>query len=285
MTEMQAGDLLRDATARLKSAGVEGPRRDAVLLLSHASGIAADRLRIEPSTPVAPEAAVRFSEYVTRRADREPVSHILGRREFWSLEFEVSRDVLDPRPDSETLVQVVLDQVPDRAAPLRLVDFGTGSGCLLLALLHELPAAEGLGIDRSPAALAVAARNAGRLGLATRGRWREGDWGEGIAGAFDILISNPPYIETAAIGALAPEVARHEPRLALDGGSDGLAAYRALMSHLARLAAPGAIVALEIGQGQEEPVAGLLAESGFREICAKPDLAGIDRVILARNPR
>lgn len=277
--------MLREATARLKAAGVDGPRRDAILLLSHASGITADRLRIEPDLEIAPETAATFAQFVSRRAAREPVSHILRYREFWSLQFEVSRDVLDPRPDSETLIQAVLDLVPDRGAALRLVDFGTGSGCLLLSLLHELPATEGLGVDRSPAALAVAQRNAARLRLAGRSTWREGDWGEGLDGAFDILISNPPYIESAVIPELAPEVALHEPRLALDGGADGLAAYRALMPHLARLAAPGAVIALEIGQGQDKAVASLLAESGFGGITGQPDLAGITRVVLARKPR
>lgn len=282
---MQAGALLREATARLKAAGVDGPRRDAILLLSDASGIGADRLRIEPALEITPEAAARFAELVGRRAAREPVSHILGRREFWSLDFEVSGDVLDPRPDSETLIQAVLDEVPDRQASLRLVDFGTGSGCLLLSLLHELPAAEGLGVDRSPAALAIAQRNAAKLAMAERCAWREANWGDGLHGAFDILISNPPYIESAAIGTLAPEVAEHEPRLALDGGADGLDAYRALMPHLVRLAAPGALIALEIGQGQEKAVAVLLAESGFGGIAGKADLGGITRVVVARKPR
>lgn len=282
---MHAGELLRQATARLKAAGVDGPRRDAILLLSEASGLAADRLRIQPDLEIAPEVAAAFAQLLARRAAREPVSHIIGRREFWSLEFEVGRDVLDPRPDSETLVQGVLDELPRHGQPLRLVDFGTGSGCLLLSLLHELPAAEGLGIDKSVAALAIAKRNAVRLGLAGRCSWREGCWGDGLEGAFDILVSNPPYIESAAIETLAPEVALHEPRLALDGGPDGLAAYHALMPHLARLAAPGAIAAVEVGQGQDSAVAGLLAESGFGAIVRKPDLTGIIRVVLARKAR
>lgn len=247
---VQAGALLAAATQRLKAAGIDGPRRDAVLLLAFSSGIAADRLRLEPAAEIPEVAAQAFAALVARRADREPVSHLTGRREFWSLPFRVSRDVLDPRADSETLIEAVLEKVVDRSSPLRIVDFGTGSGCLLLALLHELPDATGLGIDLSPAALAVASGNAADLGLAGRVRFQAGDWGVGLEGQFDILVSNPPYIETAAIAGLEPEVARHEPMLALDGGTDGLAAYRRLVPDLARLAAPGAIAALEIGQAR-----------------------------------
>lgn len=281
----RAGALLAEATRRLRQAGIEAPRLDALLMLSHASGFSTDRLRIDPDLELMPDAATGFAALLARRLDREPVSHLLGRREFWSLDFAVSRDVLDPRPDSETLVAAVLEEVEDRTAQLDLIDFGTGSGCLLLALLHELPRARGTGIDRSPAALTVARANAAALGLAERTTWREGDWGRGIGGCFDILISNPPYIESAAIPGLAPEVARYEPLSALDGGADGLEAYRRLIPDLARLAAGGALIALEIGAGQEAAVAGMLAAAGFGAIAAKPDLAGIHRVVLARKPR
>lgn len=279
-----AGELLRDATAKLKAAGIDRPRGDAVLLLAQAAGLTTDRVRLDADRIVPPPAEAAFAAMLARRLEREPVSHILGRREFWSLDFRVSCDVLDPRPDSETLVAAVLEQVTERQAPLRIVDFGTGSGCLLLALLHELPRATGLGIDRSPAALALATENAAALGLAARSRFQEGDWGAGLKAGFDVLISNPPYIETAVIDGLAPEVARYEPRLALDGGPDGLAAYRRLIPDLARLASPGAIAALEIGLGQDVAVAGLLAETGFAGIAVRPDLAGVGRVVMARKP-
>ena len=281
----RAGELLAEATRQLKEADIEAPRLDALLLLSHASGLAVDRLRIDADLELPPEAAAGFAALLERRLEREPVSHLLGRREFWSLEFAVSRDVLDPRPDSETLIAAVLEQIGDRRADLRLIDFGTGSGCLLLTLLHELPNAKGLGIDRSPAALAVARTNAVALGLAARATFREGDWGRDVDGGFDILISNPPYIESGAIAGLAPEVAKHEPLLALDGGADGLDAYRQLMPDLGRLAAPDALIALEIGRGQDGAVAGMLAAAGFGAIAAKPDLAGIVRVLLACKPR
>lgn len=275
--------LLLDATRRLKQAGIEGPRRDAVLLLSEASGLSPDRVRLQPETTLAPNVAVRFEALVQRRLGREPVSQILGRREFWGLDFHVTRDVLDPRPDSETLVAGVLAAIPDRGAPLRIVDFGTGSGCLLLSLLHELPHATGLGVDASPAALAIARGNAERLGLAGRADFRQGDWGAGIDEPFDILISNPPYIESSVVPRLAPEVARHEPHLALDGGPDGLDAYRRLIPDLARLARPGSIAALEIGLGQDAAVSALLAGAGFAGIAVLPDLAGIGRVVTGRK--
>lgn len=275
--------LLLDATRRLKQAGIEGPRRDAVLLLSEASGLSPDRVRLQPDTALAPDVAARFEALVQRRLAREPVSQILGRREFWGLDFHITRDVLDPRPDSETLVAGVLAAIPDRGAPLRIVDFGTGSGCLLLSLLHELPDATGLGVDASPVALAVAQGNAERLGLSGRANFRQGDWGTGIDEPFDILISNPPYIESDVVPGLAPEVARHEPRLALDGGPDGLAAYRRLIPDLARLARLGSIAALEIGLGQDAAVSALLAEAGFAGIAVLPDLAGIGRVVIGRK--
>ncbi|WP_374466911.1 peptide chain release factor N(5)-glutamine methyltransferase [Ferrovibrio sp.] len=279
------GGLLLDATRRLKEAGIEGPRQDAVLLLSEAAGLSPDRVRLQPETTLAPDIAARFEALMQRRLAREPVSQILGRREFWGLDFHVTRDVLDPRPDSETLVAGALAAIPDRGAAWRIVDFGTGSGCLLLSLLHELPNATGLGVDASPAALEIARANAEQLGLASRVDFRQGDWGAGLEGPFDILISNPPYIESAVVPELAPEVARHEPRLALDGGADGLDAYRRLVPHMARLAAPGAFAALEIGLGQDAAVSALLAGAGFAGIVVLPDLAGVGRVVTGRKSR
>jgi len=278
------GTKLRDATAVLKAAGCDSPRLDAVLLLAEALGWSADRVRIEAEAAIPDEAATRFAALLGQRAARQPMAQILGRREFWGLEFRVTPDVLDPRPDSETLVAEMLARLPDRQTALRLLDFGTGSGCLLLSLLHELPQARGLGIDRSGAALAVATENAARLGLAARAAFQAGDWGRDLAGLFDIVISNPPYIESAAIPSLAAEVARHEPLGALDGGPDGLEAYRRLIPDAARLLTPGGLVALEIGQGQEAAVGGLLGLAGFTGIEQKADLGGTIRVLLARKP-
>ncbi len=285
--------LLRAGTARLKAAGCDTPRLDAVLLLAQALDVPPDRVRLSPDMKLDADAAARFAAMLARREKREPVSHILGHREFWGLDFKVSPAVLDPRPDSETLVQAVLDAVldrsgpdrrgPDRGAPLRLVDFGTGSGCLLLALLHELPKATGLGVDASQAALDMARGNAAALGLAGRAEFRLGDWGAGLAGPFDILISNPPYIESAAIAALEQDVRQYEPLSALDGGKDGLDCYRRLIPDMARLAARDAVLALEVGQGQADAVAGLLAAQGLAGIGCINDLGGVARVVQARN--
>ncbi len=256
-----------------------------MLLLAEATGLAPDRVRIETDRDIAPEAEARFNALLARRAARQPMAQILGRREFWSLTFRVTPDVLDPRPDSETLVAAVLERVADRQAKLRLLDFGTGSGCLLLSLLHELPEAHGLGIDQSEAALVVARGNAASLGLDTRATFQLGDWGSGLEGPFEIVISNPPYIESGTIAALAPEVARHEPLSALDGGADGLEAYRRLIPDAARLLAPDGLVALEIGQGQETAVAALLERAGFGAVAMAVDLGGTIRTLLARKSR
>lgn len=277
------GSLLTTAQARLKSAGVDTPRLDAILLLAEASRWSEDLIRSRPDTPISAEKAAAFEAMVQRRLRREPVSKILGRREFWSLEFRTSPDVLDPRADSETLISAVLAAIPDRNAALRIVDFGTGSGCLLLSLLHELPSATGVGIDVSPPALAVARENADRFALSARCLFRLGSWGKGIEGTFDILISNPPYIESGVVPGLEPEVADYDPLLALDGGADGLDAYRALIPDMARLAAKGAFAALEVGLGQDVAVSRLLGESGFGEIAVMPDLGGIGRVVTGRK--
>lgn len=277
------GTLLTAAQARFKSAGVDTPRLDAILLLAEATGWSEDLIRSRPETPVSADKAAAFEAMVQRRLRREPVSKILGRREFWSLEFRTSRDVLDPRADSETLVSAVLAAIPDRNVALRIVDFGTGSGCLLLSLLRELPSATGVGIDVSPPALAVARENADRFALSSRCLFRLGSWGKGIEGTFDILISNPPYIESGVVPGLEPEVADYDPLLALDGGADGLDAYRALLPDMLRLAAKGAFAALEVGMGQDVAVVPLLAGAGFSQIAVLPDLSGIGRVVTGRK--
>jgi len=207
------------------------------------------------------------------------MSSILGRREFWSLDFVVTPDTLAPRPDSETLIEAVLAALPDRSAPLSLVDFGTGTGCLLLTLLSELPNAEGIGIDISRPALAIAGGNAKRLGLADRCRFLCSDWSAALEGRFDLIISNPPYIPSGDIAGLEPEVARFEPLSALDGGADGLDAYRALAAQIPPLLKPGGIGAFEVGAGQAPQVAALLAEAGLTPRGIHRDLGGIERVV------
>jgi release factor glutamine methyltransferase len=280
---VKIGDLLAEAASRLADAGIDGAPREARLLLQEAAGVPLATQVAFPEREIETAALASVSALVARRAKREPMAHILGRREFWSLSFKVTPDTLDPRPDSEALVQAVLDRVEDRSAPLRLVDFGTGTGCLLLALLHELPNATGLGVDASLPALAVAGENARTLGLASRACFRRGDWDQALAAAADVVFSNPPYIPTGDIAQLQPEVAGFEPRLALDGGPDGLAAYRRLAPAAARLLAPGGLAAFEIGLGQGDSVVALGRAAGLRHLATAIDLAAIPRCVLFKK--
>lgn len=274
------GELLRWASSELAAAGIEQPQRDARLLLESASGVNGTQVIAFPERSLDTGQCATFRMLVERRKSREPISRILGRREFWSLPFKVSRDTLDPRPDSETLIEAVLDRVADRQAKVKLLDFGTGTGCLLLALLSELPQARGIGVDLNPGAVAIAAENAAALGLAARCEFRVGDWGKNLAGAFDIVVSNPPYIEAAAIPSLDPEVANHDPHLALSGGADGLDAYRGLAPDAARLLAPGGLLAVEIGQGQGDSIRRIVVRFGLSDMGSKRDLAGIERCLI-----
>jgi len=280
---VRLGDLLKEAAARLAEAGIEGSLREARLLLQAAADIPVATQIAFPERTIEAAAAVRFRELAMRRAGREPMAHILGRRDFWSLTFKVTADTLDPRPDSETLVQAVLDHIPDRSAPLRLLDFGTGTGCLLLSLLHELSNATGLGIDASAAALAVAIENAQALGLAERASFRHGDWDDGIAPGFDIILSNPPYIPRGDLATLQPEVASFEPRLALDGGPDGLAAYRRLAPAAVRLLAAGGLLAVEVGSGQADSVVAIGQAARLRHIATASDLGSVPRCAVFRK--
>jgi release factor glutamine methyltransferase len=277
---VKIGDLLKEAAQRLGAAGIDGALREARLLLEAASQVPSATQIAFPERAVDSTEAERFGALVARRAKREPMAHILGRREFWSLAFKVTADTLDPRPDSETVVQALLDHTPDRSAPLRVLDFGTGTGCLLLALLHELPNATGLGIDISAAALAVARANAEALGLAARASFRESNWDDGIAPAFDIVLSNPPYIPVGEIAALQPEVAAFEPHLALDGGPDGLDHYRRLAPAAERLLETGGLAAFEVGLGQSDSVAGIGRAARLRHIATAGDLGGVPRCVL-----
>jgi release factor glutamine methyltransferase len=268
-------EALRRAAALLAAAGIDEPRREARLLLAHALGATPEDLLRDPAR----SAPACFDALVARRAAREPMALILGHSEFWSLPFRVSPATLIPRPDSETLVEAALLACPDRAAPLRVLDLGTGTGCLLLAVLSERPNAWGLGVDLSPAAAALAARNAAALGLADRTAFLCGDWATALQGRFDLVLSNPPYIEAGDIAGLAPELA-HEPRRALDGGTDGLAAYRVITAGLAGLLAPGGTAVLELGAGQAEAVCALAEDAGLVVAGLRADLAGIGRALL-----
>jgi release factor glutamine methyltransferase len=279
------GEMLASVAARLAAAGIENGRLDARLLVGDATGLSVEAMIADPGVAVDdPGVVARVERLTKRRLTREPMSQILGRREFWSLPFKVTPDVLTPRPDSETLVEAVLSIVPDRSARLSLLDLGVGSGCLLLSLLHALPNARGVGIDRSERALAVARENAEALGLSGRAEMRAGNWGAELADQYDIVVSNPPYIPSDDIETLEPEVSEHEPWLALDGGRDGLDAYRTLAGELPFLVREGGWTALEVGQGQAPVVARLVRAAGFRIERVAADLGGIERVILARRP-
>jgi release factor glutamine methyltransferase len=223
-------------------------------------------------------------ELTARRVRREPMAYVLGEREFWGLPFKVSPAVLVPRPDSETVIEAALAVLPDRARPWRLLDLGLGSGCLLLTLLREYPAARGVGLEVSAGALAVAAANAEALGIANRaelllGDWREPGWSQRLGGPFDLIVSNPPYVEAAAIDRLMPEVARFEPKLALDGGPDGLAAYRAMATAMPALMARTGHLLVEAGEGQVPEIFRIFESAGLRPQGLWKDLGGIDRVI------
>ncbi len=271
------------ATRRLRLAGVALPRLDAGLLLGHV--LDADRATLigHPDRRLDRCEDRRFAALVARRAAREPIAQLTGAREFWSLSIGVGPTVLAPRPDSGTLIEAALDVLADRGRPWRVLDLGTGSGCLLLALLSELPNAIGIGVDISWDALGVARRNAARLGLAARARFVRGFWGRALVGDFDLIVANPPYIAEAAFADLDPEVARYEPRIALAGGPDGLDCYRGLAADLGRLLAPTGSAAIEIGAGQGSAVSAILAAAGVAVTAIKRDLAGIERCLVVRR--
>jgi len=276
------GEAVASAARALAGSGIEGGRREARILVALALGIDQAVVLGFPERPVPAAALPRLTELIERRCAREPISRILGHREFWSLDFELSPDTLDPRGDSETVVEAVLAHIPGREAALKILDLGTGTGCLLLAVLSEYPAATGIGIDLAPGAAATARRNAARLGFAERASFAVADWDAALGGCFDLVLSNPPYIEAAAIDDLEPEVARHDPRRALDGGADGLDFYRRLAASAPRLLRPGGIGIFEVGAGQAEAVAALMEACGLETIETRPDLAGIARCVVVR---
>ena len=276
-------EVIAPLAAQLAAAGIEGARAEAWLLLAAATGRPRAALMAGAAEILTADETRRLEAMARRRRAREPIAYILGEKEFWSLPFQVGPAVLIPRPETETGVEAALARVADRGAPLRILDLGTGSGCLLLALLSELPQATGVGTDVSAVALAIAEVNAMRLGLAGRVELRQDDWGREIAPAFDLIVANPPYVAACEWEALQPEVREFEPSQALLAGPDGLDAYRALAPDCARLMAEGGSVALEIGAGQGDAVAGILMRAGLEVLDRRRDLAGIERCLVARR--
>lgn len=272
------------AKQRLTAAGVDGPVIDARLLVEAAAEATRTDIITDPQRLLTTAQAAALEGFIQRREAREPVSQILGRKGFWKIMLRVTPDVLTPRPDTETLVELILRDLPEDRA-VGVLDLGVGSGAILLAILAERPAARGLGVDVSEAALAVARENAANLGLAQRVALLRGDWTRGLDDAgFDIVVANPPYIPSTDIHGLEPEVRDYEPRLALDGGADGLDAYRLLAPEILRVLKPGGRFAVEIGFDQSAAVETLFRRAGGAQIATSKDLANRDRVVAGIKP-
>lgn len=274
---LSVAEALRAGVRELAAAGVPDPARDARLLLAHALDVPADRLTLLLPEPLPMPAAARFDAALSHRVMRRPVAQITGRRLFWGRSFRVTRDTLDPRPETEALVAAALEE------PFASVlDLGTGTGAILLTLLAERPGTAGTGTDLSAAALAVAAENATALGLAPR--LILSDWFAGVEGRFDLIVSNPPYIAASEMAALAPEVRDWEPHGALSDGGDGLDAYRAIAAGAPAHLAPGGRLAVEVGPTQAQAVAAFLSAAGLRPEGTRRDMDGRERVVIARAP-
>lgn len=274
----------RAVAIRLRSAGIDTPDLDARLLVGAALGLDLTGLVIGAKQTLGDTQAHRLADLVHRRLDGWPVARLTGRKEFWGLPFDLDSATLVPRPDTETVVEAALEAVGGaRSAPLQIADLGTGSGALLLALLSELPGATGVGTDISMAALCTARANAAQLGLQDCARFIRCDYAGALAAGFDLIVSNPPYIATAAIPELAREVRDHDPHLALDGGADGLDAYRRLVPQAVERLGPGGALVVEVGFDQADAVTALMQTSGLSEIAARADLGGILRVVRGRK--
>jgi release factor glutamine methyltransferase len=292
VSESLAGHTVETArralTARFKSNGIDSAELDARILLGAVLGLDFTGIITAASRLLTSDESIRLENLTLRRIAGEPVARILGRKEFWGLPLQLSAATLVPRPDTETLVELALQMLrasPSSGRPLRIADLGTGSGAILLALLSELPDAFGYGTDISVDALQTAHGNAIHLGLASRAEFLACDYAAALADTFDLIVSNPPYIRSADIPSLATEVRDHDPLRALDGGTDGLDAYRALIPQTARLLAPGGVLALEVGEGQSADVERLMTSAGLTlEGPPSADLAGIRRAVAGRKP-
>ena len=310
MPPLTLAQSLQHSVTALREAEIDSPELDARILVGHTLGLERAEMFGASARVLSESEQKQIQNYITRRANHEPVGRIIGKREFWSLSFGLNEATLEPRPDSETLVEIALKKygiptfagmtppvatdvtkntvlpaqagIPFSMTPdshLRILDLGTGTGCLLLSLLHEIPHATGLGIDIAPRAIEQAQQNAHTLNLESRCRFQVGDWLEGLDEKFDLIISNPPYIPAADIPTLMPEVRTFDPRLALDGGEDGLSVYRFLIPRLMAIMKPTAHVLFEVGQGQADAVQKLLTQHHFTSVTAHPDLAGVARCV------
>ena len=289
MLEATLGTLMAEAVSALNTAGIENARMDARILLARAAGVDGGRITAWPEDAVAPDKVAVFRDMIARRTQNEPVGRILGERDFWRHTFKLAPDTLEPRPDSETLVEWAIDFLEDADAP-RIVDFGTGTGCLLLSTLGDLPGSTGVGLDISDGAVACAQQNAAALEMEDQAEFRVSDWDSALSPAereagFDLVMSNPPYITRDEMDSLSAEVQKFDPRRALTDEGDGLAAYRILSKTAFELAKPGGFVIFEIGRGQEADVGHLLVEAGFVGVEHREDLGGIVRCVAAKKTR
>lgn len=278
-----AKDALRWAVLRLQQERIESASLDGRILLEYVLSVSREQLLFSLDLPITSEQYARLKVLVEKRSKRQPIAQLIGKREFWGMNFVVSEDTLDPRPDSETLIEYVLEHIPNRADALRVLDLGTGTGCLLLALLSELPAASGVGVDYCENALLIAKENAMALGLSGRTQFARGDWCQQVEGKFDIILANPPYIPTGVIPTLDPEVSEFEPILALDGGADGFSCYRKIMKDVPALMATNGFVAFELGMGQQGGLEEIAVENGLEAVGVKHDLIGIARCIIFQH--
>ncbi|WP_299982967.1 peptide chain release factor N(5)-glutamine methyltransferase [uncultured Ruegeria sp.] len=277
---LTAAQAMVAATARLRAAGVPDPARDARVLLAHAARIEASRVTLIAPEELPVDIAERYDQLISLRAIRVPVSHLLGEREFYGRRYRVSRDVLDPRPETEALIEAALSEPFDH-----VLDLGVGSGCILITLLAERASASGVGVDLSESACLQASANAVQHQVQTRAEIRQSNWFENIEGKFDLIVSNPPYISVAEMDDLSPEVREHEPRLALTDEGDGLGAYRQIAASVPDFLMPGGRLLVEIGPTQSAYVSALFDATGLADIRVIPDLDGRDRVVGARMPQ
>jgi release factor glutamine methyltransferase len=284
--DLSLHQAIRRIEALIARADIAGGPGDARFLALYSLGLRPIDLTLRGDAPIGQAGAERLADAVRRRISGEPVARILGEWEFWGLPFRLSAETLVPRPDTETLVEAALAEIGDRHRRLRILDLGTGSGCLLVALLSELPQAFGIGLDRAYGALATARGNAALNGVGHRAAFVRGDWCASLAGAFDLIVSNPPYILRKVLPTLSRDVRLHDPRLALDGGADGLDAYRAILAGMRadpHLLGAGGTLALEIGYDQAEAVTRLAEAGSFETVSLRQDLAGHDRVLVFRR--